>query len=247
MRRVVLLAALAGLPLIQQTNAQQTSPTGFGRQIYPGTGGPNAPVRGTLSGGTGGGGFGRMIYPGTGAPAIYRGGGAFAGPPTIGHPNHSRGGVVAYPVFYGGGYYDGIQAPPAATPYSDYDLDYPSQRPPVVIINQNFRPDVAIPGANLEPEPEPEPGPAARTRPAPNARPERAPATPVNEEEATIYLIAMKDSSIFATVGYWVEGDTLNYLTREGSHNRASLALVDRELTQRLNDERNVEFKLPKR
>jgi hypothetical protein len=57
----------------------------------------------------------------------------------------------------------------------------------------------------------------------------------------------MRDSSIFATVGYWVVGDTLNYLTRDGSHNRASLDLVDRELSQRLNDERRVEFKLPKR
>jgi len=52
MRRVALLVALGGLGL-----AQQTSPTGFGRQIYPGTGGPGAPVRGTLSGSTGGGGF----------------------------------------------------------------------------------------------------------------------------------------------------------------------------------------------
>ena len=41
--------------------------------------------------------------------------------------------------------------------------------------------------------------------------------------------------------------DTLNYLTRDGSHTRASLDLVDRELSQRLNDERRVEFKLPKR
>jgi len=237
MRRVALLVALGGLAL-----AQQTSPTGFGRQIYPGTGGPGAPVRGTLSGSTGGGGFGRMIYPGTGAPAVFRPGGAFTAPPTIGHPGHSRGGIVAYPVFYGGGYYDAIQAPPAATPYSDYDQNDPAQRPPVVIINQNFRPDVV----NRDVDPEFAPAPSRTRGPAPTQA-ERGLATPLSEEEATIYLIAMKDSSIFATVGYWVEGDTLNYLTREGSHNRASLDLVDRELSQRLNDERRVEFKLPKR
>jgi len=108
----------------------------------------------------------------------------------------------------------------------------------VVIINQSFRPDTVSAG------PEPEPAPL---RAPPAAQTERRPATPASEEEATIYLVAMKDGSIFATVGYWVEGDTLNYLTRDGSHNRASLALVDRDLSQRLNDERHVEFKLPKR
>jgi hypothetical protein len=245
MRRVALLAALAGLSLTQLSQAQQTSPTGFGRQIYPGTGGPGAPVRGGI-GTNGGAGFGRMIYPGTGAPALFRPGSAFTVPPTIGHPNHSRGALVAYPVFYGGGYYDSIQTPPPATPYSEYDLNYPSQRAPVVIINQNFKPDVVSRDPEFEPPPTrtraPSPPPAARAERDSEQRP-----TPVNEEEATIYLIAMKDSSIFATVGYWVEGDTLNYLTREGSHNRASLDLVDRELSQRLNDERRVEFKLPKR
>src|SRR5437763_11491967 len=137
MRQAALFAALAGLSL-----AQQTSPTGFGRQIYPGTGGPTAPVRGAISGPGGGAGFGRMIYPGTGAPALFRGGVGFAAPPAVGHPSHSRGALVAYPVFYGGGYYDSLQPPPPATPYSEYDLDYPAQRAPVVIINQNFKPDV---------------------------------------------------------------------------------------------------------
>ena len=237
MKRVVVFAALsAGVVL-----GQATSPTGFGRQLYPGTGGPTAAPRGGV-GAYGGAGFGRMIYPGTGAPALLRPGAAFGVAPTVGHPNHGRGAIVAYPVFYGGGYYDSFLTPPPANPATEYDLNYPSQRAPVVIINQSFRPEALTPD-------EVEPAPAARVerRRAPAAARRDENDEPVREQEATIYLVAMKDDTIFATLGYWVEGDTLVYITREGSRNTASLSLVDRELSQRLNDERHVEFKLPKR
>ena len=56
----------------------------------------------------------------------------------------------------------------------------------------------------------------------------------------------MQDHSIVAAIGYWVEGDTLNYLTQDGNQNRVSMALVDRDFSKQLNDERHVEFKLPK-
>ena len=59
-------------------------------------------------------------------------------------------------------------------------------------------------------------------------------------------LIAMQDHSIVAAIGYWVEGDTLNYITQDGNQNRVSMALVDRDFSKQLNDERHVEFKLPK-
>jgi hypothetical protein len=243
MKRAALLAIVAGVAV-----AQQTSPTGFGRALYPGTGGPTAPLRGSFGGvtsGNQGSGFGRMIYPGTGAPALMRGGGVFAPPPAIGHGAHSRGVLVPYPVFYGGGYYDSFQAPPAATPASEYDLNYPAQRAPVVIINQNFRPDVVNPDDSYAPPPQ-----AAYTRDrAPDAPP---PAARIanndrDDDEATIYLIVLQDHTIFAAVAYWVEGDTLNYVTREGNHNRVTLDLVDRDLSYRLNGERRVDFKLPRR
>ena len=56
----------------------------------------------------------------------------------------------------------------------------------------------------------------------------------------------MQDHSIVAAIGYWVEGDTLNYITQDGNQNRVSMALVDRDFSKQLNDERHVEFKLPK-
>jgi hypothetical protein len=43
-----------------------------------------------------------------------------------------------------------------------------------------------------------------------------------------------------------MEGNTLHYVSVEHSMNQVSLDLIDRDLSQRLNDERGVEFKLPK-
>jgi hypothetical protein len=42
-----------------------------------------------------------------------------------------------------------------------------------------------------------------------------------------------------------VDGDTVHYFTAGNTHNQASLSLVDRELTDRLNRESGHEVKLP--
>ena len=63
--------------------------------------------------------------------------------------------------------------------------------------------------------------------------------------EPTHYLIAFKDHSIYSAVAYWVDGDTLHYFTTGSTHNQASVSLVDRELTERLNRDTGVEVKLP--
>jgi hypothetical protein len=64
----------------------------------------------------------------------------------------------------------------------------------------------------------------------------------VHDEKPTIYLVALNDGTIQAAVAYWVETGILNYVTVQGSHNRASLDVVDRDMSERLNRERNVEF-----
>ena len=63
---------------------------------------------------------------------------------------------------------------------------------------------------------------------------------------ASYYLIAYKDHTIYSAVAYWVVGDTLHYFTTGATHNQVSLALVDRELTLRLNDELGNNLQLPK-
>jgi hypothetical protein len=67
----------------------------------------------------------------------------------------------------------------------------------------------------------------------------------VNDDQPTLYLIAFKDHSIVQSLGYWMEGSTLHYVSAEHSLNQVSSDLIDRDLSQRLNDERGVEFKLP--
>ena len=121
---------------------------------------------------------------------------------------------------------------------------YPPQQQymgPQVVINQNFAPDVARPvvreyvpdangGIRID-------GPQSQVTP---------PETTVAEESPT-FLIAFKDHTIYAAIAYWVEGDTLHYVTNQSTHNQVSLDLVDRELSDRLNRERQVDFRLPPR
>ncbi len=132
----------------------QTSSTGFGRQINPSG----------IPPGNWGAGFGRMIYPGTGGPPAAvrpgtpgaparsggRGGrGPVVAPPPIAHQGHANGAIVAYPVYYGGYYYpyDAPAAPVAGLTNYDpnYDPNSGGQPSPVVIINQSYRPDVINP------------------------------------------------------------------------------------------------------
>jgi len=46
-------------------------------------------------------------------------------------------------------------------------------------------------------------------------------------------------------VGYWVDGDTVHYITTGNVHNQVSVSLVDRDLTVQLNKGRGVQVNLP--
>jgi hypothetical protein len=225
----------AALVLVASTAWAQRapSPTGFGRLANPGA------VVGT----TGGAGFGRMIYPGTGAPAVGRntripGAPLVALPvPQVAHRAHGFAAAVPYPVFYGGGYYD-YEAPPApvgpdaAAAYQIAGYEQMTQ-PPVVIINQYFRPDAANPVVR-----------DYSNVPLPQAANPGDSAVNTSDQQV-MFLIAMKDHTIFPAIAYWVEGDTLNYITVQGTKNSASLDLVDRDFSKQINKERKVEFGLP--
>src|SRR5262249_48461128 len=158
-----------------------------------------------------GAGFGRLIYPGTGAPAQRRtnipGAAVIAAPPVISHGSHIPAIAVPYPVFYGGSYYD-YEAPPAPVatdlnnyPYYSQDPNYlqdPNRQPPVVIINQYFRPDVANPVVrDYSNTPLPQPG--NRDQAPTQATVENNAST-----EQVMFLIAMKDHTIYPAVAYWV-------------------------------------------
>ena len=55
------------------------------------------------------------------------------------------------------------------------------------------------------------------------------------DNDPTIYLVALKDGTIYATYTYWVERDTVHYVTPGHVHNQVSMDRVDVALTKRLN------------
>lgn len=231
---------LAGSALIAQQRGVQPGGGGFGRMINPGG----------VTPGLGGGGFGRLIYPGTGGPVAARaprsGGPGYVAPPYVSHPqNHGGAILVPYPVFYGSGYY-GYDAPPA--PYAGGYYTDPSgarQDAPAVILNQDFVPDTANPSfqdySNVQLPP-----PTLR-RFDNNSQPYQDPGAQAGaqNDQPSVYLIALKDHTIYAAIGYWTEDQTLHYITPENVHNRVTLGQVDRAFTKQLNDERHIEFRLP--
>ena len=118
-----------------------------------------------------------------------------------------------------------------------------------MVINQNFAPDASAQPIIREYAPDGNGGIRVYGPQSP-PYPRYQSGAPVESQAAAppenpTYLIAFKDHTIYAAVAYWVEGQTLHYVTNQNTHNQVSLDLVDRELTDRLNRERDIEFRLP--
>lgn len=222
MRLVILAVLAAGSVAFAQPRPGQTGAVGVfhgGAVVPPNVG---SPAGSALSRGNG-----VHLRPGNSQRPWFA-------PPLMAHPQHGRSTVVYYPVFYGG-YYYGYDPSVNGAPAPGYDTGAGYAAPsdsPVVVLSQSYRQEPLPPMArDYSDMPPPEPTMKVYDAAA--------------SEKAVVYLIAMKDHTIFPAVAYWVDGDTLNYVTTEGSPNRASLDLVDREFSRQLNDERHVEFKLP--
>jgi hypothetical protein len=189
---------------------------GFGNAVYPaGTAATNPAITRFIP---------NAVYPGGGGPRLVVPGS------TRRAPVKTRPGAVvvpyAYPVYVGSGYTDGsyAQAPPAQQPnvqQPNVTVVYPPQPAPVMV--SQFGPGATPPGA----DPEPVAAPADDQPPADH------------------YFLALKDHSVYSVVAYWVDGDTLHYFTPGNVHNQASISLVDRDLTARLNKESGLSVDLP--
>ena len=198
------------------------------------------------------GGFGNVVFPGGTAatvPGTVRTTGNFTSP--IGGPrlvvpganvNHGQRRATTTPIYtyypylggygygYGNGYMGDAPAEPQQPQQPNVMVIYPPQAAPV-IINQYGQGDNAP--ANVHP----------RMYDVP-AQPEDDAST-VAPPEASHYLLAFKDHTIYSAANYWVDGDTLHYFTSGNTHNQVSLSLVDRDLTLRLNKESGNDMKLP--
>lgn len=182
-------------------------------------------------------GFGSVAFPGTGhPPGVYSGGQNRYG---YGRHEFGRGGfrgssVIAYPVYiggyggyggYGSGYADQGPAPVQVAP-----------APPTVVINQYFG---AQPGPETTEQPEPQSIHIFQQPPAPIA------SAPEPASENHTYLIAYKDHSVYTALAYWIEGQTLHYVTTANTHNQADLSLIDVDFSRKLNTDRNMPFNVP--
>jgi hypothetical protein len=230
--------------LLANTGFAQTITRSFGSVVFPGGTSATSP---NISRN-----FGSVLFPGgspttpavrTGpglimAPAAFNarpsftGGNSFTGSGNSFRrpgPGGNRGQrsapavVYAYPVYVGGNYagYSDTPAPAEAVAPPQQQ-----QQPNVVVVyppQQEVRPRIM----QMAPEPQPEVEPAAA------------------EPDAPHYLIAFKDHTIYSSVAYWFDGDTLHYFTNGNTHNQASVALIDRPLTERLNREMGTDFKMP--
>lgn len=254
MRILAIALILAASSSYAQRNA--VSPSGFGRVMFPG-GGPT-----TYGSAAAPSPFGSVLFPGTGAPAAIRGNVTnLPVAPGVQHNRHGSAAIVPYPVFVGGGYFP-YQAPLAYGAYGSLPQAWPTpgqpgfssgyvqpvysqvaqspepaqEQSPVVVINQYFRPDAP---------PVTQTSSAAPAVTVPQTE-TVAQAAPNSADMQNIFLIAMKDHTIYAANSYWVESNTLNYITVQGTENSVSLDLVDRDLSSKLNKDRKVAFGLPK-
>lgn len=191
-----------------------------------------------------------LITPIIGNQSPLRIGGGF-GPTRLGGLQNRgpRTVVVPYPV-YVGGYYPGLgyDTPPPTYGYQPqvgYGYDQPSSSPPVVIINQNFSPERANPLMRDYSQTQLPAAPPLLPQDATQPNKQATAPTADTSDDRTIYLIAFKDQKILPALAYWVEGDTLFYITLQSDRNQATLDLVDRDLSKRLNNERGLDFRLP--
>lgn len=165
-----------------------------------------------------------------------RGFGGFYG--GFGYGNYSPY-VYAWPT-YVGGYYDTFD--PFYSSYYSYPA-YPmvtvvnpqsAEPAPPVVVTQQFTP---APAKIIEvPQEEPQAQQQAQQQ---AEEPRQLPSSgPV------LYLIAMKSGVIHAALAYWVDHGTLHYLGMDHQRHTAALDTVDRPLSERLNRERRVPFRL---
>lgn len=223
--------------------------TGYGNINHPGLGfAPNTPGVGfPITSGI-------QPLPTTAHPFIgpIRPGATAFGPP-VGYggyyglpypPGYHYGGYGPYGYGYGFGGVTVIGVPVAVpVPVAVGGYAYPQQPPQIIIIQPGAQGQPQAPAeeqprhwpssTRIEREPEKEVRLIYETRPPAAEKPSQP-----------LTLLVFKNHSIYAVTDYWKEGDRLCYDTSYGTQNCVSFDLLDVEFTRKLNEERNIKFKL---
>lgn len=154
-------------------------------------------------------------------------------PSSVGHRKKAAAPTVGFtPIFYVPNYYDTAYSSADTTQGNYLQTPPPTSQQPI-IINQYF-------GSR---------GPDDRAgdddrQPAPPPDDVSNPGDPIGLPQ-NYYLIAYRDHTVYPALAYWVEGDTLHYVTTQNTHNQASLALIDLDQTTKLNADRAIPFAIP--
>jgi len=201
----------------------------FGSVVNPGSSSALPGVQRTV---------GSVVHPGGGTPQIGVPGSRWQGFPGANggrgfQRNQSFAYPVAVPVYVGG--YGGY----------GYGYGYDAMAPQAPMYQQQQQPNVIV---VYPPAPVYSSFPAYTYQQPAQSNVVEAPEALTQAQdqgEATHYLLAFKDHSIYSAVAYWVEGDTLHYFTSGNTHNQVSVSLVDRDLTKKLNEGSGLEVKLP--
>lgn len=155
---------------------------------------------------------------------------AFAQRPTVPAPAHgATSAAPAHPVpprrpagFYG---YSGLPLY-----YDGSDYGYAPPTPPVM---PPLPPYVAVP------EPPPVVHPEVHEYKQTSAN------EPVAVQEPPAFALALRDGSVHFAAAVSVQDDGLHYVDIDGRHETVALNALDRETTQRLNQERKLKLHLP--
>lgn len=161
-----------------------------------------------------------ILHPASGTP-----------PPLFRHNNGFGAPVYGYPVYVpasGYGYYDNSYAAPASAPAQEGY--YPPQNMTMMYAPPSY-PETA----------------ESKTITNPFVDQDGDAPAPMQSDDAISkhYLLAFKDHTVYAAVAYFLQGDTIHYFTAGNIHNQASISLIDRDLTARLNKESGQQVDLP--
>jgi len=211
----VIASSFSGVAFAQRRPVQWSPPGGYRNIFFPGQGHVPATPPGGVTG---------PSCPKSPAPARR----------AIGPPASAV--IVPWPI-YDSGYTDDRsgndqQGDPGQTPVTEV-----SPAPPVIVNQSLVAPQAPVqPGVISLRDREP----ACSNAQCNAIRPPAA-----EEIRPTIYFLVFKDHRIMQALGYWMEAGTLHYVSVEYGLNQASISLIDRDLSQRLNEERGVAFTLP--
>ncbi len=135
--------------------------------------------------------------------------------------------------------------PPAS--YAQPPAEAAPQQP--VIINQYFDSRGPAPAPQQQPTAPESPAPPSADNSNANANTGATTSAPggLLGTPQNYYLIAYKNHEVYPALAYWVEDNTLHYVTTENTHNQASLDLIDIARSKELNKDRDVPFTIPGR